>query len=120
MLYEQDIPPETEAQIRKDCDRFGEPLPKRIAERPELFLGLALYYNAWHDLDSERQVNDAGVGRIPITAMLTYAKAFGLSTDQTSDLCRYLRQMDAAYIKYLRDKAPKPPKPGKGAKGKRK
>lgn len=85
-----------------------------------MFLGLALYLNAWYDLDSERPVNEAGVGRIPYTSILAYAKAYDFDYEQMSDLCRYVREMDGAYVKYLREKAPKPPKTGKGAKGKRK
>lgn len=76
-------------------------------------LGLALYFNAWFELDDERRVNEAGVGRIPLGPILTYAREYGFSYEQREDLVFYIRHMDKAFVQSVKDKTPKPQKPPK-------
>jgi len=73
--------------------------------------GLELYYLAWFDLDSERTVG-FGLGPIPRSAMVGYAKDMGLTSEQTEDLCYLVREMDNDYLKRQHKKGTKGGKDG--------
>jgi hypothetical protein len=61
--------------------------------------GLALYYSAFWDLSTCRQVG-FGIGPIPLTAIWEYADRKGLDEGETDDLVDYMREMDGEYVKY--------------------
>lgn len=75
---------------------FGDPLPEAVKNKPELGLGLALYYNAWFDLDYERERPN------PITRSMAfgYARDYDFSNEQTEDLWYYMKAMDAKFLPY--------------------
>ncbi len=50
----------------------GVPLSKKFAEKPTIHLGLMLYYNAFQDLSTCRQLG-MSIGLIPWTATRQYA-----------------------------------------------
>lgn len=88
---------------------------------PKLFLGLALYLNAFFDLDFERYASD--YEPIKRSDCFAYARDYEFSDCQREDLWYYVARMDKAYLAYRKQTAPKPP-PDKGAtrvrgKGKR-
>jgi len=82
-------------------------LPDRIANRPQLIQGLELYFIAWGDLDSERAVG-FGLGPIPRSAMVNYAREYGFSEEQKEDLLYLVREMDNDFL--ARQSKKKPPK----------
>ena len=92
-----------EQRIIKQCLRERLPLPKRIANAPELWLGLELFYDAFWDLNSCR---DAGwsLGPVPWTVIHDFATAFQLDDEQFDDLYYYIRRMDDAYLKFFAPK----------------
>lgn len=92
-----------EQQIIKQCFRDGAPLPKRIANAPQLQLGLGLYHEAFWELDSCRPVG-WGVGPIPWSAMHDYAQAFEFDDVQMEALFYYVRVMDQVYLKFQNKK----------------
>lgn len=61
-------------------------------------MGLELYFDAFMDLSSCRQLGMGGVGPIPWTAMKAYADDFGLDEDAREELYYLMKRMDAAYI----------------------
>lgn len=89
-----------EQAIAKQAVQRGQPLPERIANAPELLLGLQLYLQAFFDLDSERS-HSTGLVAIPWTSINEYAKAFDFDEDQTEDLFFFIRKMDASHLKRL-------------------
>ena len=84
--------------------RAGKPLPDRIANAPELFIGLELYYRAYMDLDSDRSVG-MSVGLIPWSACLTWAQAYDLSFDQFDSLVYFVNRMDMVYLEHQEKKS---------------
>lgn len=80
------------------------PLPKRIANAPELWLGLELFYDAFWDLNSCRDLGAVGFGPIPWSAVKDYAQTFELDSEQFQDLYYYIRRMDDAYLKFCSPK----------------
>lgn len=85
--------------------RFGEPIPDRIANAPELDYGLVFYLKAWTDLNSDRTLGMA-VGPIPTIAILNYAKHYQLDSYETERMLRVLRYVDNEYLKHLESKSP--------------
>lgn len=81
-------------------------LPAAIKDAPELRLGLALYYGAFWDLDSCRQI---GMGEGPISwlSVDAYATARGFDPEQRDDLHHHISAMDRAYLKFRADKREK-------------
>ena len=82
------------------------PLPTKIANAPELRLGLELYFTAFLELMTSR--TGAGDGPIAWTTIAEYAKANQFDEVQAEDLQYHIVRMDAAYLKWLRSKAPQP------------
>lgn len=96
-----------EQGLARQAIQMGQPLPERIANAPELKIGLQLYLQAFFDLDSDR--ND---GPIPWSSVSNYGKTFSLDVEQTDDLFYFVKRMDTAFLKWKARKeksnAPKP------------
>lgn len=75
------------------------PLPSRIANAPELDIGLELFYVAFFDLHSCRQIGFSA-GPIPWTAIRDYANEHNIFGDQREDLFYYVQMMDKAYLEW--------------------
>lgn len=93
-----------EQDIIKQAVRTGQPIPDRIANAPNLTLGLELYFQAFFDLDSERGIGFGAVSRIPFSSIVEYCRAYDFSMDEMEDLIRIIRDMDLAYIHYFSEK----------------
>ena len=69
----------------------------RISNRPKLPTGLILYYEAFFDLDTERN-HGMGLASIPWSAIVHYGAYYELDTDE---LIYFIRAMDNAYLERL-------------------
>lgn len=94
---------ESEQKIALAAMRAGQPLPDRIANAPELQLGLSLYLTAFFDLDSERS-HSQGVTMIPLSRVRSYAEDYEFDAEQTEDLIFFIREMDTAHCKRVGEK----------------
>jgi hypothetical protein len=74
------------------------PLPKAIANAPELWQGLELFYTAFMDLTTCRPLG-MSEGPIPWTAIAEYCDRYDIADEQREDLFYFLREMDTAYLK---------------------
>jgi hypothetical protein len=88
-----------EQRIIQQCTREGLPLPKKIANAPQLGLGLELYYDAFLELNSCR-ASGWGLMPIPWSAIRDYAETFDLDEEQFEDLYYYVRVMDTEFMKW--------------------
>ena len=106
-----DFPPEVERSYYEDKRKFGEELPERVKNKPVLKPGLALFFNAWFELDGERE--RSSYQRIKRSDVFEYAYDYALTWTQTLDLWFYVRKMDAEFFEWHKKKypPPKPPKP---------
>lgn len=89
--------------IVKQALRMGQPIPDRILNAPELYPGLGLYLSAFFHLDSERS-HAFGPTAIPITSVVAYAHAFNFDEEQVENLLFFIREMDNANLKRVKDK----------------
>jgi hypothetical protein len=72
-----------------------------------LQLGLALYLNAWFDLDFERDASE--YRPIKRSDCFEYARDYDFDEWQSDDLWFYIARMDRAYLKWRKETAPKKP-----------
>ena len=103
LLYELQQGPLEEILIRR-AQAEHRPIPKAIAEAPQLMPGLGFYYNAFLALCSCRQVG-MGEGRIPWTSAHEYARRMGMDEEEFEDLWMLVCLMDGAYLKYRAEKS---------------
>lgn len=82
------------------------PLPDRVANAPEMPLGMDLYFTAFAELSSCRPVG-MGMGAIPWTSMIDYAKAYEFDDEQREDLFFFVRALDKAFLDYHKEKQDK-------------
>jgi len=91
-----------EQNIVKQALRFKQPIPERIANKPELLKGLNVYLQAFLDLSSDR-FNEI----IAWSSIVRYSEYYGFDFEQTEDLIYFIRNMDAAYLKHVSKKSGK-------------
>lgn len=96
-----------------DARRFKEPLPDRIANKPNLFFGLALFYNAWYELDAERDRPK----RITRSMCFQYADDYDFEEEQREDLWYFVSRMDIPFLEWWKKKQPKTRNPKGGRRG---
>lgn len=93
----------TEKKIIETCYKERLPLPDRIRDAPQLFLGLEIYYGAFFDLTTSR--GGFGDGPISWKTIEEYARLNDFSEDQKDDLHYYIAKMDETFMeKRRRDK----------------
>lgn len=91
------------------------PVPDRIANAPELFLGLALFYLGFLALTSTRQLGLAQ-GPIPYMAMMDYCLAHGIEGEQQEDFIWLVARLDLKYLEWSARRG-KPGGPSSGKSG---
>lgn len=114
-MYSLKWPDTLERRIRKECARFGEALPADLVSPPVLHFGLALYFNAWFELNEERGTIVDAKGRahedyVSRRQCLDYSRFYDLNRVQTDDLWYYVAAMDRAYMTYRKSIVPQRPK----------
>lgn len=87
----------------QQCLREGLPFPDRIANAPDLTMGLELYYLAFFELSDSRQIG-MSLGPIAWKTIYDYCVAYRLSEDQTDEMFHHIRAMDAAYLEHQKRK----------------
>lgn len=88
---------DVEKRIAQECYRSGEPLPDRIKNAPDLICGLELFFAAYQELETERQIG-FGLGPIPFTAILKYVEFYQLEKEQADDLIYFVRKLDTHFM----------------------
>ena len=90
--------PDVIEQARQEAEQSGEELAEYVVNAPVLRFGVALYYNAWFELDTERR--RARLEPIKRSSVFEYAKDYELSEVQTDDLWFYVSRMDSEFLKW--------------------
>lgn len=75
------------------------PLPDAIANKPDITAGLDVYWQAFTDLNTSRELGMAE-GPIPWTAMDQWATRHRIVGEDFDRLVIILRGMDATYLKH--------------------
>jgi hypothetical protein len=87
---------DTIAQVRAECENTGEELPSYVSDAPVLRFGVALYYNAWFELDLER--DRARLQVIKRSSVFEYCRDYDLTELQTDDMWFYISRMDHEFL----------------------
>jgi len=77
----------------------GDQWPKFLRERPSVMVGLEIFYEAFHELSSCRQIG-LGIGPLPFTAIVDYCDRFEMDEAQTIEI---LRRMDDLFLEHCRE-----------------
>lgn len=85
------------------CLRERLPFPQAIANAPDLWMGLELFFSAFLDLDRDRP-SGWTMRPIPWTVIIDYAQAYNIVDEQREDLLYFVRAMDKAYMAYVAKK----------------
>lgn len=85
--------------IFRQMVRFGDDIPERFKNYPDLEPSLSLYLEAFFELSTNRHFG-MGVGPIPFNSILEYGKYYEFTDVEMSDLIYFVREMDNAYVEY--------------------
>lgn len=96
MLYDLEMSSK-EQNLIKQAKRMGQPIPERIKNKPILKTGLILYYDAYFDLDNDRNESN----RIPWTVITQYVDRYQFSEIQEEQFIYFARSLDDCYVKWL-------------------
>lgn len=86
------------------CRRERRPIPPQIKNAPRLRPGLELFYSAFWDMNSERQIGFGAVGRIPWSSIEAWADRHDLTWNQREELHFVLGKMDREFIDHVNSK----------------
>lgn len=109
----------TDVQLTAQMKRDGLQPVGRISKKPKLPTGLILYYEAFFDLDTERN-HGMGLASIPWSAIVRYGEYYSLDTDE---LIFFIKAMDNAHLERMARESKsgkdtvRPSKVGNGATG---
>jgi len=78
------------------------PLPPKIQKKPELFSGSVLYYQAFSDLNTCRQISSAGEGPITWRDIDYYCLRYNFEPATIEAMHYILAKMDEAYLQFRR------------------
>jgi hypothetical protein len=95
-----------ESNIIGQSMKHNMPLPEKIQNAPILFPGLELFYTAFDDLISSRQMG-MSVGPISWETVQKYCDHLGLGPEQSEAMHYHIRAMDATYLSFLMKKQKK-------------
>jgi hypothetical protein len=85
--------------------RAKVPLPKAIANAPEIHFGLELYWDAYAELSTARPATFSGIAPIPWGVIADYAMVYDFDEEQTRLLHYFVRELDAEFLKWNERKA---------------
>lgn len=92
-----------EKKIMDDCIRRGVTLPDSIQNAPRLFEGLGLYYTAFMELTSCREMGNI-VGPLNWLTIQRYCEVHEIEGEQCEDMHFFLSHMDSAFLSHLMGK----------------
>jgi hypothetical protein len=99
------MPSSKEQGYIRQALQFNRPIPDSIVNAPLLEDRLNLFFCGFFDLDSERHQGFGSVGNIPMTAMLTYCRLYGIDDETTQEFIHLVKRMDIEYVKYQNRKS---------------
>jgi hypothetical protein len=90
----------TEKFIIQQCAQQRLPLPEKIANAPELLIGLEFFYMAFLDLTTCRGTGYDTEGPISWLAIKEWADSNEVEGEQREDLFYYINELDKAYLDF--------------------
>lgn len=88
-----------EEKIREQARLTGRKLPPTIENKPQVLLGLELYWKAFVDLSADRDIGMAE-GPIPWSAVHLWAERHEIYGDEFERLWHIIHEMDATYMEH--------------------
>jgi hypothetical protein len=95
------------------ADKDESAIPDQLLNEPELLQGLDLYYNAFWNLCSDRQLG-MSVGPIPYSSIANYCKDWKLDEEMSDNMKKLVRKMDGTFLEWQEKKSKQSSKIKKG------
>lgn len=92
-----------EKSILLQCAREGLPLPERIQNAPELFMGNDIFFDAFWSLHVSRNIG-MDIGPISWFDIRKYCLIHEYDEDLTESMHHIISGMDQAYLDWVREK----------------
>jgi len=89
-----------EENLKRQAKRMNQPIPDRILNKPILKKSLMLYFDAFVELQYDRNASK----HVPWTVITQYADRYELSEFQTEKLIYLIHRLDECYNKWLSSK----------------
>lgn len=90
--------------VLRQSVRNNQPIPKKIADAPQLLPGLDFFYTGFLELCTCRSVG-FGTGPIPWTAVNEYAMRHSLTDEEFDTFSAAIKRLDVVYVQWREDKA---------------
>jgi hypothetical protein len=84
--------------------RERQPVPDFILNRPKLAIGLDFYYEAFHNLCSERKMGQHGIFGLSWSTIQRYADHYELDFEEAEKFHYLISKMDIAYCNWSNKK----------------
>ena len=84
----------------------NQPLPQWFLDEPDLIPGVEWYFKAFWDLSTERQIGYT-LGPIPASKVSEYGREHGLRDDTLVLFRDMMKELDRAYLKWVKDEQDK-------------
>lgn len=94
-----------EKWILEQARKTRQPIPEEFATAPDLYAGLDIFYLAFMDLTSCRELGHGTVGPISWQVVQLYCNEYEILGEQREDMFYFLLKMDEAYLEYSHDRA---------------
>jgi len=91
---------QVEQRMIRECYARKKALPERIQNAPNLFMGLELYFQAFVELNTNRNTGWSA-GPIPSWCIAEYAERLELTEEEEEDLHYHIRMMDQAFLAHV-------------------
>lgn len=101
LLHQLKYPIDVEKRIRQQARVAGDVLPPDLVSPPRLAEDLAVYFAAFYELSTDRQITMGGVGAISWTSIMTFATIYDFNSEIRDELLYFIRSMDNAYLKHV-------------------
>lgn len=101
-----------EENLIKQAKRMNQPIPDRILNKPVLAEHLILYYDAFFELQYDKNENN----RVSWSTLVNYSDRNGFDDEQQELLIRFMRVLETAFINWSTKGSKKNGKPERSGK----
>lgn len=100
LLYALEQAP-IEKEIIEQCVRSRRKIPDKFLNAPEVYPGLDMFYAAFMDMTSCRELGYGQIGPVNWLTVQRYCEVYGIAGEQREDMFYFVNKMDREYLNWL-------------------
>ena len=90
-----------EKEIIEQCIRSRRKIPDKFLNAPEVYPGLDMFYAAFMDMTSCRELGYGQIGPVNWLTIQRYCEVYGIQGEQREDMFYHVSRMDRAYLEWI-------------------